>query len=137
MIKKNKGIALVAAIMLIVFISIVVLGLTTFIVQWFSQLNADQINSKCLYLAQAGIQDAIYKVRSTYLNPSTTYGTYTTGLSTVDTGETYRRGGAAADFLMVNTVTSTLSSATISDARYQKATSSALPAMTIDRMIIT
>jgi hypothetical protein len=141
MIKKNKGIALIAAIMLIVFISIAVLGLSVFIVGWIKQIDADLISTKCLYLAQAGIHDAIYKVRFTYLNPATTYGSYTTGLTTVDTGETFRRGdtavlSTAVDYLMVNTVTSTLSSATIRGARYQKATSSALPVVTIDRMII-
>lgn len=83
-------------------------------------------------------------MRSTYLNPSTTYGSYTTGLSTVATGETYRRGvssantalAGAVDFLMVNTVTSTISTATITGARYQKATSSASPVVTIDKMKI-
>lgn len=133
MIEKRKGLALIAVIMLIVFVSIAVLGVTTFIVQWFSQLDADQINSKCLYLAQAGIQDAIYQVRSKYLNPTTTYGSFTTGLTTVDVGETYRIGGTAADFLMVNTAGASWSSgtSTLSGIRLQKATSSAVPAVTI------
>lgn len=133
MIKKRKGLALIAAIMLIVFVSIAVLGLSVFIVRWFSQLNANQINSKCLYLAQAGIHDAIYKVRSTYLNPSTTYGSYTTGLTTVDTNATYRRGGTAADFLMVNTAGASWNSSTyiLSGINVQKAISSATPVVTI------
>ena len=135
---NKKGVALIVVVMLIVFVSIAVLGVTTFIVQWFSQLNNDQINAKCLYLAQAGIQDAIYKVRSTYLNPPATYGSYTTGLTTVNTGETYRRGGTAADFLMVNTVGATWSSSnnTLSGIRLQKATGSATPAVTIASMNI-
>lgn len=144
MIKKRKGLVLIAAIMLIVFVSIAVLGLAVFIVQWFKQLSTDQIRAKCLYLAQAGIQDAIYRVRSTYLKPGTTYGSYATGLTPVDIGETYCRGvsfpnpalAGAADFLMVNTVTSILAGAAVSGAKYQKATSSALPVVTIDRMII-
>ncbi len=131
MIRNKKGLTLIAAIMLIVFVSIAVLGLSTFIVQQLKQLNADQINSKCLYLAQAGIHDAIYKVRSTYLNPATTYGSFTTGLTTVNTGETYRRGGTAADLLMVNTAGATWSSPTLSGIRLQKATSSALPVVAI------
>jgi len=131
MLKNKNGLALISAVMLIVFVSIAVLGLTTFIVQWFKQLDAEQINIKCLYLAQAGIQDAIYGVRSTYLNPSTTYGSYTTGLTTVDTGETFRRGGTAADFLMVNTAGATWASPTLSGIQLQKVTSSATPTVTI------
>lgn len=133
MIKKRKGLALIAAVMLVVFITMAVLGLSTFIVQWFLQLNADQINAKCLYLAQAGIQDAIYEIRSSYLNPATTYGSFTTGLTTVNTGETYRRGGTAADFLLVNTAGAAWNAATfiLSGINVQKATSSAIPAVTI------
>jgi len=133
MLKKRKGLALIAAIMLMVFVTIAVLGITTFIVQWFAQLNTDQINLRCLYLAQAGIHDAIYEVRSTYLNPATTYGAYTTGLTTVDTGETYRRGGTAADFLMVNTAGAvwTSSNNTLSGIYLQKAISSATPVVSI------
>lgn len=119
--------------MLIVFVSIAVLRVTTFIVQWFNQLNTDQISAKCLYLAQAGIHDAIYEVRSTY-NGTTTFGSFTTGLSTVDVNETYRRGGTAADLLMVDTSATSLSSADILGIRLQKATSSALPAVTIASM---
>lgn len=140
---KNKGIALIAAIMLIVFVSIAVLGLSVFIGGWIRQINSDLINTKCLYLAQAGVQDAIYEVRSSFLSPATTYGSFTTGLSTVATGETYRRGvsantalAGAADFLMVDTSTSTISTATITGAQYQKATSSATPVVTITKMKI-
>ena len=119
--------------MLIVFVTIVVLKVGTFIVQWLTQLNANQVSSKCLYLAQAGVHDAIYKVRSTYLTPATTYGSYTTGLSTVNAGETYRRGGTAADFLMVNTAGATWNAGTftLSGINVQKAISSALPVVTI------
>lgn len=133
---KKKGIVLIVAIMLIVFISIAVLGLSTFIVQWFSQINADQISTKCLYLAQAGIHDAIYKVRSTY-NPPTTNGSFTLGLVTVDAGETYRRGGTAADLLMVNTSATSQSGSDLIGLRIQNATSSAAPALTISRMVVT
>lgn len=136
MIKDKKGLALIAAIMLIVFVTIAVLGISTFIVQWFSQLNADQINAKCLYLAQAGIQDAIYEVRSSH-NPSSTNGSFTLGLATVNTGETYRRGGTAADLLMVDTSAVERSDEDIVGIRIQKATSSSSPTVRIDRMIVT
>lgn len=135
---RKKGIALIAAIMLIAFISTAVLGLSVFIGGWIRQIEADLINTKCLYLAQAGIHDAIYKVRSTYLQPATTLGSYTTGLTTVDAGETYRRGGTAADFLMVSTAGAIWNSGTrtLSGIRLQKATSSALPTVTIDSVNI-
>lgn len=122
--------------MLIVFISTAVLGITTFIVQWFSQLNAGQISTKCLYLAQAGIQDAIYEVRSTY-NPDTTNGAFTLGLTTVDTGETYRRGGTAADLLMVDTSGTSQNSSDLLGLEIQKATNSVSPAVTISRLVVT
>jgi hypothetical protein len=136
MIKTKKGLALIAAIMLITFVSIAVLGVTTFIVQWFAQLNADQLSSKCLYLAQAGIQDAIYKVRSTY-NPPATNGSFTLGLNTVDPGETYRRGGTAADLLMVDTSAGAPSGQDFTGLHIQNVTSSVSPAVTIDRMVVT
>ncbi len=138
---KNKGIALIAAIMLIVFVSASVLGLSVFIGGWIRQINSDLINTKCLYLAQAGAQDAIYEVRSSFLSPATTYGSFTTGLSTVATGETYRRGvsantalAGAADFFMADVSTSTISTTTVTGAQYQKATSSATPVVTINQI---
>ena len=140
---KNKGIALIAAIMLIVFVSASVLGLSVFIGGWIRQINSDLINTKCLYLAQAGAQDAIYEVRSSFLSPATTYGSFTTGLSTVATNETYRRGvsantalAGAADFFMTDVSTSTISTTTVTGAQYQKATSSATPVVTIAQMKI-
>ena len=133
---KKKGIALVAAILLIIFVSTAVLGVTVFIVQWMSQLNAQRLRTKCLYLAQAGIQDAIYEVRSTY-NPTTTYGYYSLGLNTVDTGETFRRGGTAADLLMVDTSGALVSGTDLTGLKIQKATNSVPPAVTIASMVIT
>jgi hypothetical protein len=136
MIKQEKGLALIAAVMLIVFVSIAVLGLTVFIVQWFSQINSEQLSLKCLYLAQAGIHDAIYEVRSTY-DPNDTNGYFTLGQVTVDPGETYRRGGTAADLLMVDTSDTSQGSKDLDGLKIQKATSSASPVVSIDRMIVS
>ena len=63
MIKKNKGIALIAAIMLIVFISTAVLGLSVFIVGWYKQIDTDEKEVRCIYNAQAGINYALYNYR--------------------------------------------------------------------------
>jgi len=137
MIRKKRGLALIAAVMLIVFVTIAVLGISTFIVQWFAQLDADQISAKCLYLAQAGIHDALYDVRNIYISTPNTYGYYSTGLTTVDTGETYRRGGTAADFLMVDTSEASRSGSDLIGLYIQKATNSASPVVSIDRMVVT
>jgi len=133
---NQRGIALVAAIMLIVFASIAVLGVVVFIAQRFQQYSVEEVFSKTIYLAQAGIHDAIYKVRSTY-NPTTTNGSFTLGLATVDAGETYRRGGKAADLLMVDTSNTSQSSTDLLDLKIQKAISSVSPAVTISRMVVT
>jgi hypothetical protein len=136
MIKQKKGLALIAAIMLIVFVSIAVLGLTVFIVQWFSQINSEQASLKCLYLAQAGIHDAIFEVRSSHF-PSFTNGSFSLGQITVEPGETYHRGGTAADLLMVDTSDTSQGGTDVEDLRIQKATNSASPTVSIDRMVVT
>ncbi|MCK5580239.1 MAG: hypothetical protein KAJ18_03095 [Candidatus Omnitrophica bacterium] len=60
---NKKGITLVASIMLMVFASVAVLGVATFIIQRLSQTGVKEIDKKALYLAQAGIQSAIYNFR--------------------------------------------------------------------------
>jgi len=132
----KKGVTLIETVMLIVFVSIAVLGVTVFIVQRFAELNSKVISNRCLYLAQAGIQDAIYRVRFRF-SPPTTYGYYPLGLTTVNTGETFRRGGTAADMLIVNSADTAPSSNDIINIKMQKATNSATLAVALDRMVIT
>lgn len=55
---------MIAAIMLIVFVSIAVLGLSTFIVRWYKQIDAAEIEERCIYNAMAGINYALYRYRS-------------------------------------------------------------------------
>ncbi|MFH1190835.1 MAG: hypothetical protein V1670_01385 [Candidatus Omnitrophota bacterium] len=64
MIIKNKGIALIAAIMLIVFVSIIVLGLSTFIVQWYKQIDTGERRARCIYNAMAGVHYSLYQYRN-------------------------------------------------------------------------
>jgi len=132
----NKGMTLIATIMLMVFVSIAVAGASVFVVQWILQLNAEQFETKCLYLAQAGIHDAIYSVRSTH-NPPTTNGYYSLGLTAVNSGETFRRGATAAELLMVDTSAVSLSGRDVFGLRIQKATNSATPAVTLASLVIT
>jgi hypothetical protein len=58
---NKRGITLIASIMLIVFASIAVLGVTTFILERFRQYNVDRVGAKCIYLAQAGLHYALYQ----------------------------------------------------------------------------
>ncbi len=64
MIKEKKGLALIAAIMLIVFISIAVLGLSVFIVGWYKQIDTDQRKVRCIYNAMAGVNYSLYQYRN-------------------------------------------------------------------------
>ncbi len=101
MIKKEKGIALIAAIMLIVFISTAVLGLSVFIVGWYKQIDTDEREVRCIYNAQAGINYALYnyRVSAALTNGATAIDANNNfTLSTVSGGG----GGAAADNLTVD-----------------------------------
>jgi len=106
MIKNKKGLALIAAIMLIVFISIAVLGLSVFIVQWYKQIDAQERQSRCIYNAMAGVNYAIYQYR---VSGALTNGTTAIDannnftLSTVSTG-----GGTAASALVIDARASSL-----------------------------
>jgi len=94
-IKKNKGIALIAAIMLIVFVSIAVLGLSVFIVQWFKQIDVRARESRCIYNAYAGINYAIWNYKS---NPSVlTNGTISIDANNNFTVSTVPSGGGAGE----------------------------------------
>ena len=124
-----------AAVMLIVFVSIAVLGVTTFIVQRFKQYNAEGINTSCIYLAQAGVQNALYFYRFRDL---TANGYFTLGQTNIDSNNFFVLGGTDADMLMVNTSTSALGGTKNRDLlnlRMQNATGSR--AITIDRMVVT
>lgn len=61
---QRKGIALVAAVMLIVFASIAVLGVVVFIAQRFQQYSVEEVFTKTIYLAQAGINYSVYQYRA-------------------------------------------------------------------------
>ena len=59
----RKGIALAAAVMLMVFASIAVWGTVAFITQRLNQQPPEQAFLKTIYLAHAGIHNAIYYFR--------------------------------------------------------------------------
>lgn len=123
--------------MLIVFASIAVLGVTSFIVARFRQLENDQIYSRCIYLAQAGIQNALYFFRFRDLD-LTANGSFSLGQTNIDANNFFVVGGTAADLLMVNTSSAALGGTGNRDLlnlRIQNATNSRT--ITIDRMIVS
>jgi len=63
MLKEKKGLALIAAIMLMVFVLTAVLGLSVFIVGWYKQMDTAEREVRCIYNALAGINYAIYQYR--------------------------------------------------------------------------
>ena len=56
--------------MLMVFISTAVLGLCVFIVGWYKQIDIQQIKTRCIYNAMAGVNYALYQYRNSVPAPS-------------------------------------------------------------------
>ncbi|MFA5231500.1 MAG: hypothetical protein WC060_04670 [Candidatus Omnitrophota bacterium] len=105
MIKNKKGLVLIAAIMLVVFVSITVLGLSTFIVGWYKQIYSAEIEERCIYNAMAGINYALYQYRKDATH-NLTNGTFNIDgmnftLSTVASGGGGGGGGGTSS-LVVN-----------------------------------
>ena len=135
MLSGKKGLTLVASIMLIVFASIAVLGVTTFIVERFRQYNVDQLGAKCIYLAQAGVNNAAYFFR---LHDAAANGYFTLGQTNLNAQNFFILGSSAADALMVNTSVSALGGTKSRDSlglTIQNAVNS--KTITIDRMVVT
>ena len=103
--RRHKGIALVAAVMLMVFATIAVLGVVTFIAQRLRQQPMEETFLKAIYLAQAGVHDAIYDFRNHDLAAN---GYCTLGQTNIDANNYFVLSATAANLLMVNTSASTL-----------------------------
>lgn len=138
---KKNGFILVASVILIVFAAIVIIGTTIFIVQRLSQNQAYQVKSKAIYLAQAGIQNAIYWYRYRDISAN---GYFSLGRTNLDANNFFVLGANAAELLMVNTGSSYLYPTTgASGSRYrylygltiQNATNS--KTITIASMVVT
>ncbi len=130
--------------MLIVFVAIAVLGVTTFIIQRLSQNEANEIKTGCIYLAQAGAHDAIYWYRYHDLAfPGNGY--FSLGRIDIDSDNFFVLGGTAGNLLMVNTSSSYLwppwpslpgkGNYVLRGLSMQNATNS--KTITIERMIVT
>jgi len=128
--------------MLIVFVSIAVLGVTAFIIQRLLENTSNQTNTQCIYLAQAGIHDAIYWYRFRDSPPGNGY--FSLGQTNIDANNFFVLGGTASDLLMVDTSGSSIGPLTgppgqryrqLLGLNIQNATNS--KAITIDRMLVT
>lgn len=131
---NKRGIALVALVMMLVFVSLMVSGVTIFIVQRLLEFNIKEGSTRAIYLAQAGINQAIYNFRFHDLAAN---GYFSLGQTNIDADQYFVIGATAGDLLMLNTSAADLSSngrqllnLTIQNAANSKT-------ITINRMIIT
>ncbi|MFA5089080.1 MAG: hypothetical protein WC552_08640 [Candidatus Omnitrophota bacterium] len=131
---NERGITLVACIILIVFASVAVLGVTTFIVQRFSQIEAKRISIAVVNLAEAGLHNAVYHFR---LHDLAANGYFSLGQFPVDADHSFLLEATAADLLMVNTSQAALGSGRrqLVNLRIQNATNT--QSIRFDRMIVT
>jgi len=131
---NRKGMALVAIIILVIFVGLAVGGVTTFIAQRLIQVDTQQRDMRCRYNAQAGLHYALYQYRNT--------GTPFSGTVTIDSNNSARvstaggGGAGAASGLVIDARTSSLASGNRNLVGITLSNSSA-SAITIDRMIIT
>lgn len=119
----------------VVFASFAVLGITSFIAQRLKQNVADELYLKCIYLAQAGIHNAVYFYRDRDISGN---GYFSLGRTDIDASNYFVLGGTDADMLMVNTRTTDTGGTGQRDLlnlRLQKATNS--KNITIDRMVVS
>ncbi len=129
---SRRGIVLIAAVMLVVFASIAVLGVTTFIVQRLSQNQTNILRAKCLYLAQAGYNYAIYYYRAN--------GTFPSGQVSIDANNYFvlnvTSTGTQAEALLVDPSASYLANSN-KDVRGVTIRNTSGTAIAIDRIIVT
>lgn len=132
---NKKGIVLVAAVILIIFAAVVTFSITTFIIQRLSQEQDNQARAKYIYLAKAGIHNAIYFFR---LHDIAGNGYFSLGQTNIDANNFFVLSATAADLLMLNTSHSSVGNQGNRDLlglTIQNATNT--KAITIDRMIVT
>lgn len=127
----KKGFALIAIIILILFVGFAVGGVTTFIVQRLAQVDTTQRDMRCRYNAQAGIQYAVYQYRANSANFS--------GAINIDANNSFKISttGSAASSFIIDATNSILASSSRNLQGITLTNSSASNPVTIDRMIVT
>ena len=96
---SRSGFILLGVILLTVFASIVVGGITVFVVQRLAWSHVQQIQLADFYLAQAGIHQALYDFRDHDLSGP---GYVSTGQTMLSGDQSFVIQGTDADFLMVD-----------------------------------
>lgn len=135
---NNKAFSLIASVILIAFASIVIVGLSAFIVQRLKENEIQQHQIGSLYLSQAGIHQAIYTYRLRDLGPPpSAAGSFSLGQTNIDANHYFVKGATAGDLLMVNTSTAALSGngRDLNSLTIQNATNS--QTISIQTMIVT
>ncbi len=98
---SRRGVLLVAYLMLMVFASIAVLGVSTFLVEHLRRAGSRVASEGCLHLARAGVQGSIYVYRRRAARLGA--GNFALGRFDVDGQRYYVIGGDDADFAMWDT----------------------------------
>lgn len=135
MIKNKEGLVLIAAVMLVIFVSIAVLGLSTFITSWYAQIDNSQRQERCIYNALAGVNYALYQYRN---NETLTNGVFNIDTSNSFAVSTVTEGGSsgAATALVLDATNAHLGNNNRRLLQVTIRNSSSTP-VTIDRMIVT
>jgi len=128
---RKNGLALIAVIILIVFVAIAIVGVTSFTVQRLVGYNIEQRLSRCIYNAYAGLHYAIYQYRNS--------STFFSGTVNIDADNNFTvstvQGGAGL------VIDATASDVAGQGKRYLLGVilknTSLTDAVTIDRMIVT
>lgn len=132
--RNTRGITLVAALLLIVFVSVTVFGVSIFVVESLSQNSIKQAQLKTVDLAEAGLHHAVYFFRFRDLSGN---GYFTAGQTNLDANNFFILTANMGDLLMVNRATAAIGGGNrdLLNLRIQNATNS--QTITIDRMIVT
>lgn len=92
--RYKQGFVLISAIILIVFVSIAVLGLSFFILEKSRKLSTQEAQLKSFYLSEAGIQEALYWFRKS--------GSFSLGQREIVSGESFTLSGDESGLLMAD-----------------------------------
>ncbi len=131
---QRRGFILLAFIILLVFASLAVLGVTFLVTQRLSFVVTQQIQASCIDLAHAGIHQAIYFYRE---RDRTGNGYFSLGQTNIDANNFFVLGGGGSlvDLLMVNTSQTRIQNRFLNRLYLQNATNS--QPITIDSMLVT
>lgn len=133
MLNNKKGFTLIVSLVLIIFVATAVAGITLFVTQRLFLTQTEQIRTRCVYLAQAGVNSALYWYRQHDFTGGV--GFFSLGQTNIDASNFFVIGGNAADLLMINTSNSRLNNRNLDRWELQNATDSR--DITIDRMIVS